>query len=74
MTVMDLVYNPQNTKLLTEAKEVGCKTVGGLKMLVYQAAESISIWTGRDPPVDVMIEAAKDALSEFVTRSTISTN
>jgi shikimate dehydrogenase len=74
MTVMDLVYNPPKTKLLTEAETVGCRTVGGLKMLVYQAAESITIWTGRDPPVAVMLDAAKDALSKFVARSTISTN
>jgi len=74
MTVMDLVYNPGKTKLLVEARAAGCRTVGGLKMLVYQAAESISIWTGRDPPIDVMIEAARDALSKFAPKSTISTN
>jgi shikimate dehydrogenase len=74
MTVMDLVYNPRKTKLLAEARAAGCRTVGGLKMLVYQAAESISIWTGLDPPVYIMIEAAKDALSKFVAEPTISTN
>ncbi len=31
-------------------------------MLVYQGAESIRLWTGREPPVDVMREAARAAL------------
>lgn len=73
LTVMDLVYNPQDTRLLVEARKAGCRTVGGLRMLVYQAAESIEIWTGMDPPVEAMMSAAVEAMSEFPLQK-ISTN
>ncbi len=63
--VMDLVYNPPETKLLRDASKLGCKTVGGLKMLVYQAADSVEIWTGRKAPIDVMMSAAIEALGGF---------
>ena len=46
MTVMDIVYQPLQTKLLREAKERGCVTVNGLEMLVRQAAGQFEIWTG----------------------------
>jgi len=72
LTVMDIVYNPQRTLLLRQAKERGCKTVGGLSMLVYQAAESIRIWTGMEPPVEAMFRAASSALRRY-TKSTHST-
>ncbi|MDR2829981.1 MAG: shikimate dehydrogenase [Methanobrevibacter sp.] len=54
LIVYDLIYNPIETKLLEEAKKVGAKTVPGVKMLVYQGAESLKIWTGIDAPVDLM--------------------
>ena len=55
--VYDLVYKPQNTKLLTDAKDLGHKASGGLSMLLYQGAESFEIWTGENAPVDVMKKA-----------------
>lgn len=54
MTVMDLVYNPLKTRLLREAERLGCKTIGGAEMLVHQGAASLRLWTGRNPPVEVM--------------------
>jgi len=74
LTVMDLVYNPRDTRLLEQARQAGCRTVGGLRMLVYQAAESIEIWTGLEPPVEIMMSAATEAISEFRTDTRISTN
>ncbi len=65
LVVMDLVYNPQRTKLLFEAQGAGCRTVGGLRMLAYQAADSIRIWTGRRAPIDAMMQAARRALETF---------
>jgi len=65
LTVMDLVYNPPQTKLLRQAKGVGCRTASGLSMLVYQAVESIEIWTGGKAPVDLMLSEARRALREF---------
>lgn len=61
--VFDVVYNPRETRLLKEAQSRGCVTLSGFWMLVYQAAESIKIWTGKNPPIDVMAEAAERFLS-----------
>ena len=60
--VYDMVYNPPNTPLLIAAEKAGAKAVGGLPMLVYQGAAAWTRWTGRDAPVEVMFDAAKDAL------------
>ncbi len=60
--VYDMVYNPPNTPLLTAAEKAGAKAVGGLPMLVYQGAAAWTRWTGRDAPVEVMFDVAKDAL------------
>ncbi len=56
--VNDLVYNPMETPLLREAAAAGATTLGGLHMLVYQGVLSFQMWTGRDAPVNVMLEAA----------------
>lgn len=47
MIVMDIVYQPLETKLLREAKQRGCVTINGLEMLIRQAAAQLEIWTGR---------------------------
>ena len=60
--VYDVVYNPLETKLLTDAKRAGAHTLGGLAMLVYQGAMAFELWTGKEAPIDVMFEAAKKAL------------
>ena len=62
MLVYDLVYRPSETPLLRDAKARGAKTIGGLPMLIYQGAASFKIWTGEDPPIDVMTAAAREAL------------
>lgn len=54
--VCDVVYNPTETKLLTEAAKRGCKVIGGLWMMVFQGAEACRLWTGIAPPVDFMYE------------------
>jgi 3-dehydroquinate dehydratase / shikimate dehydrogenase len=55
--VYDLVYNPEETALLRDARAAGCRTLGGLSMLVGQAAEQFRLWTGLDAPIDVMWRA-----------------
>ncbi|MFQ5861283.1 MAG: shikimate dehydrogenase family protein, partial [Dehalococcoidia bacterium] len=61
--VYDLVYNPSKTPLLWEARRAGARTLGGLPMLVYQGAASFRLWTGREAPVGVMMQAALRAMS-----------
>lgn len=58
--VCDIVYNPLKTKLLEEAEKVGCKTLTGIAMLVYQGAEAFRIWTGQVPPVEIMFEVCRN--------------
>lgn len=52
--VYDLVYNPGQTRLLREAAAAGCATLGGLEMLIAQAAVQVATWFPVDPPVDAM--------------------
>ena len=54
LTVMDIVYNPRETRLLKEATRVGCKTISGLEMFLHQAVIQFELWTNRSAPVNVM--------------------
>ncbi|MDI6654268.1 MAG: shikimate dehydrogenase [Candidatus Hydrothermarchaeota archaeon] len=64
LVVMDIVYNPLETKLLREAKKAGAKTVGGIEMFVNQGAESERIWLGIDAPVELMRRAVLKELKK----------
>ena len=63
LVVFDAVYNPNETVLLKEAIDAGAKPVYGIKMLLYQGAESFEIWTGKKAPIDVMEEALRKTLN-----------
>lgn len=62
LVVFDAVYNPNETVLLKEAIKADAKPVYGIKMLLYQGAESFEIWTGKKAPIDVM----EDALTNYL--------
>ena len=64
LCVMDIVYNPLETKLLKDAKIVGAKVVSGLEMLLYQGAVAFEIWTNCPAPVDIMKKVALSKLAE----------
>lgn len=51
LMVFDVIYNPEETKLLKMAREAGCQTANGLYMLLYQGAAAFEIWTGKKMPV-----------------------
>ena len=57
----DLVYVPRQTTWLAEAAAAGATTLDGLGMLVHQAAAQLMLWTGQDPPVEAMWQAAESA-------------
>lgn len=60
----DLVYVPEQTPFLAAADAAGAQAVGGLAMLIHQGAEAFRLWTGLQPPLDVMFAAARAALRE----------
>jgi shikimate dehydrogenase len=59
VVVVDLVYAGSESRLVREARSRGAIAVDGLEILVRQGAESLRIWTGRDPPLEVMRSAAR---------------
>jgi shikimate dehydrogenase len=64
MVVMDVVYNPLKTRFLREAENIGCRTVDGVSMFVYQGAFQFELWTGKRAPVEVMKKAVLNALGK----------
>lgn len=57
--VADIVYQPRQTPLLVAAEAVGAEVVGGLGMLVHQAAVAFEWWTGEPAPLDAMAAAVR---------------
>jgi len=64
MMVFDVIYNPFETRLILEAKDVGAKTLNGVNMFVYQGSEAFRLWTSRDAPIDIMTQVVIKALEE----------
>jgi shikimate dehydrogenase len=62
--VFDIVYTPRATRLLRDAEAAGAQTVPGIGMFVHQAAIQFEMWTGREAPLDVMLQTVTDALEE----------
>ena len=61
---VDLLYRPATTPAQQAAKAAGAQAVGGLGLLLHQAALSFELWTGRPAPLEVMSAAAVAALAE----------
>jgi shikimate dehydrogenase len=59
LVLVDLVYAGSESRLVREARGRGATVIDGLEVLVRQGAESLRIWTGMDPPLEVMREAAR---------------
>jgi 3-dehydroquinate dehydratase / shikimate dehydrogenase len=56
--VLDMIYDPLETRLLKEARAAGCTIVDGIEMLVAQAVAQFETWTGLEAPAEVMHKAA----------------
>lgn len=54
MTVVDLAYGETDTALVVAARAAGCAVIDGREALVRQGAASFRLWTGVEPPVEVM--------------------
>jgi 3-dehydroquinate dehydratase/shikimate dehydrogenase len=66
IVVMDCVYNPETTLLVRQARDRGCRVVTGVAMFVHQAARQFELFTRQSPPVEVMLEAVRKAVSPVV--------
>ena len=64
MVVMDIVYNPLETRLLKEAAAGGCRIINGVDMFVSQGAQQFELWTGKKAPAEVMRKAVLEALKD----------
>jgi 3-dehydroquinate dehydratase/shikimate dehydrogenase len=64
MTVMDVVYHPENTMLVTEAKTRGCRVATGVDMFVGQAEAQFKLFTdGQSPPAGLMADLVREEFS-----------
>jgi shikimate dehydrogenase len=50
----DMIYRPAETPFLKAAKASGCRAANGLGMLLHQGAKAFELWTGQNPPIDIM--------------------
>jgi 3-dehydroquinate dehydratase / shikimate dehydrogenase len=62
--VLDMVYDPPETRLVKLARERGLQVIPGIEMLVHQAARQFEIWTGKPAPWDEMLRVATLAQQE----------
>lgn len=62
VTVYDMIYRPERTRLMAQAEAAGGRGISGLGMLARQGAAAFKIWTGKDAPIDVMLNAARKVL------------
>ncbi|GIU89519.1 MAG: hypothetical protein KatS3mg010_0618 [Acidimicrobiia bacterium] len=60
---VDLIYHPRETEMMVAAAAAGAEVVGGLGMLVHQAALQVERWTGRAAPLEPMRAAVDRALA-----------
>lgn len=61
--VFDTVYNPEQTMFIKQARVLGCSAISGVDMFVGQAALQYRLFTGQDPPVDLMRQTFRRAIS-----------
>lgn len=54
LIVVDIVYAPRRTALLEIAREVGCKYMNGLGMMLFQGSAAFELWTGQPMPIAYM--------------------
>ncbi|MBP5773183.1 MAG: shikimate dehydrogenase [Eubacterium sp.] len=65
LVVVDIIYNPLETKLYQMAKVNGCKVLNGIEMLIFQGAASFELWTGEKFPIDKVREAVYKSIKEY---------
>ena len=64
VTLYDMVYTPAETRLMQQCQAAGGRAISGVGMLVRQGAAAFKLWTGVQPPFDVMLNAVRQQLAE----------
>jgi 3-dehydroquinate dehydratase/shikimate dehydrogenase len=67
--VFDMIYDPQETRLLKMARAAGAEVIPGIEMFVHQAARQFEIWTGKPAPWDDMLRVAAKTLEDRAAKS-----
>ena len=65
MVVMDMVYNPLQTRFLKAAQSIGCTILDGVSMFVHQGAVQFELWTNKKAPVNVMRRVVLEELESY---------
>jgi 3-dehydroquinate dehydratase/shikimate dehydrogenase len=68
LVVFDTVYTPETTLLIREARSRGCHVITGVDMFVRQAALQFRLFTGKEPPFELMHSVVHRALSPVAIR------
>ncbi len=68
LVVMDVVYTPETTLLVKEARSRGCRVLTGVDMFVRQAALQFELFTGEQAPLELMRRLVKRVLSPVALR------
>ena len=68
LTVFDTVYTPETTLLIKEARDRGCVAVTGVELFIRQAALQFQLFTGQEPPIELMRKLIKRVLSPVTIR------
>lgn len=55
--LVDLTYGPEPTPWVRASRQAGLQAIDGLGLLVHQARRSLSLWLGREVPVDALAAA-----------------
>jgi shikimate dehydrogenase len=68
VTVYDMVYNPAQTRFMQQAEAEGGRAIGGLGMLARQGAAAFKLWTGVEPPIEVMLDTLRSELAKRMAK------
>lgn len=64
LVVVDIIYNPLETKLYKMAKANGCRVLNGIEMLIHQGAASFELWTKKEFPIEKVRDVVYKSLEK----------
>jgi shikimate dehydrogenase len=61
--IFDLIYRPLITRLQSDARSAGAKTIDGLGMFIHQGAAAFQLWTGMEMPLEQIRQVLEETLA-----------